>query len=119
MDGQAFGNNGIDSITLGQLKSLVGGGVGGGQNVKQKVHKKTYINDLHLSSPNPLPPIEQQSYFDFHYEDEDNLFEEMNEFYAFQEVEQLTENLRMWQQTGDFNGGTSVRSTTQPSCPPS
>jgi len=27
----------------------------------------------------------------------------MNEFYAFQEVEQLTENLRMWQQSGDFN----------------
>lgn len=37
MDGQAFGNNGIDSITLGQLKSLVGGG--GQNNVKQKVHK--------------------------------------------------------------------------------
>src|SRR5258706_16469592 len=36
----------------------------------------------------------------------------MNEFYAFQEVEQLTENLRMWQQTGDFNGGTSVHNPT-------
>jgi len=34
MDGQAFGSNGIDSITLGQLKSLVGGGQ---NNVKQKV----------------------------------------------------------------------------------
>ena len=44
MDGQAFGNNGIDSITLGQLKSLVGGGSGGGQNnVKQKVHLKKLI----------------------------------------------------------------------------
>jgi hypothetical protein len=33
----------------------------------------------------------------------------MNEFYAFQEVEQLTENLRMWQQPGgDFHGGASV-----------
>ena len=40
------------------------------------------------------------------------MFEEMNEFYAFQEVEQLTENLRMWQQTGDFNGGTSVHNPT-------
>jgi hypothetical protein len=29
----------------------------------------------------------------------------MNEFYAFQEVEQLTENLRVWQQSGDFDGG--------------
>jgi len=49
----------------------------------------------------------QQSYFDFHYEDEDNLFEEINEFYAFQEVEQLAENLRIWQQSSDFKGGAS------------
>jgi len=49
----------------------------------------------------------QQSYFDFHYEDEDNLFEEINEFYAFQEVEQLAENLRIWQQSSEFKGGAS------------
>ena len=48
MDGQAFGNNGIDSITLGQLKSLVGGGGGIGQNnVKQKVHKNHTNNPFH------------------------------------------------------------------------
>lgn len=56
-------------------------------------------------------PIGQQSFFDFHYEDEDNLFEEINEFYAFQEVEQLAENLRMWQQSGDFGGGRGGAST--------
>jgi len=94
----------------------------------QKEHESNHkpnnpspILDPQFPIPNSQPPIlnhpppEQQSYFDFHYEDEDNLFEEMNEFYAFQEVEQLTENLRMWQQS-DFNSGMSVRPfTTHPS----
>ena len=47
------------------------------------------------------------------------MFEEINEFYAFQEVEQLTENLRMWQQGGDFAGGDGGgASATWPSLDP-
>ncbi|PVF94747.1 hypothetical protein CPB86DRAFT_808407 [Serendipita vermifera] len=72
-DGQQYASSNLDSITLGQLRSAL-----------------------------PTPQKPKQTYYDFHYEDEDNLFEEINEFYAFIEVEQLAENLRVWQ--GSFDG---------------
>lgn len=55
------------------------------------------------TSPKTFSDRYQQTYFDFRYEDEDNLFEEINEFYAFIEADQLAENLRLWQ--GSFEGG--------------
>ncbi|KAG8808488.1 Factor arrest protein 11, partial [Serendipita sp. 399] len=64
----------LDSITLGQLRSAV--------NAPQKP---------------------KQTYYDYHYDDEDTLFEEINEFYAFVEADQLAENLRVWT-SGPFKG---------------
>jgi hypothetical protein len=49
--------------------------------------------------------FQQQQHYDFRYEDEDNVFEEINEFYAFVEADQLGENLRLWQ--GSFDRGSS------------
>jgi N1221-like protein len=46
---------------------------------------------------------QQQTYYDFDYNDEDTIFEEINEFYSFIEADQLAENLRMW--NGSFDGG--------------
>lgn len=66
----------LDSITLGQLKSMV----------------------------NNAPQKPKQTYYDFEYKDEDTIFEEINEFYSFIEADQLAENLRMWQDSfeGDW-----------------
>ncbi|CAE6478754.1 unnamed protein product [Rhizoctonia solani] len=63
----------MDSITLGQLKSMVG------TQVKQR-----------------------QQRFDFRYEDEDTVFNEIDEFFSYVEVPQYAENMRAWQ--GSFNG---------------
>ncbi|KZS97748.1 hypothetical protein SISNIDRAFT_423128 [Sistotremastrum niveocremeum HHB9708] len=63
----------LDSITLGQLKSIVG------------------------TSPKP-----KQSYYDFRYEDEDTMFNEIEEFYSYVEAPQIAENLKAW--NGSFEG---------------
>ncbi|CEL63764.1 Striatin-interacting protein 1 homolog OS=Danio rerio GN=strip1 PE=1 SV=1 [Rhizoctonia solani AG-1 IB] len=63
----------MDSITLGQLKSMVG------TQAKQR-----------------------QQRFDFRYEDEDTVFNEIDEFFSYVEVPQYAENMRAWQ--GSFNG---------------
>ncbi|KAF8743094.1 hypothetical protein RHS02_02614, partial [Rhizoctonia solani] len=63
----------MDSITLGQLKSMVG------TQTKQR-----------------------QQRFDFRYEDEDTVFNEIDEFFSYVEVPQYAENMRAWQ--GSFNG---------------
>ena len=58
----------LDSITLGQLKALVGS-----------------------------QPRARQSQFDFRYEDEDSVFHEIEEFYSYIETPQIKENIKAWQ----------------------
>ncbi|KAF5388442.1 hypothetical protein D9615_000144 [Tricholomella constricta] len=59
---------GLDSITLGQLKAMVG------------------------SVPKP-----KQSWFDFVYDDEDTVMNEIDEFYSYIEMPQVAENLKAWE----------------------
>ncbi|KAI0774182.1 N1221-domain-containing protein [Fomes fomentarius] len=65
---------GLDSITLGQLKAMVG------------------------SAPKP-----KQSYYDFRYDDEDHVLNEIEEFYSYVEMPQVAENLKAWE-GGSFHG---------------
>ncbi|KAG6832892.1 hypothetical protein H0H92_004776 [Tricholoma furcatifolium] len=60
--------SGLDSITLGQLRAMVG------------------------SAPRP-----KQSYFDFVYDDEDTVMNEIDEFYSYVEMPQVAENLKAWE----------------------
>ncbi|KAG8863814.1 Factor arrest protein 11 [Tulasnella sp. 330] len=62
-----------DSITLGQLKALM-----------------------------PSNPKPRQSIYDFRYEDEDTVSNEIEEFYSYVEMPQVGENWRAWQ--GSFEG---------------
>lgn len=64
----------LDSITLGQLKSMVG-----------------------------TQPKAKTSQYAMRYEDEDTVFNEIEEFYSYVEVPQVAENLKAWQ--GSFQGG--------------
>lgn len=64
----------LDSLTLGQLKQLVNG------------------------QPKPRP-----TQYAMRYEDEDAVFDEIEEFYSYAEIHQVAENLRAWQ--GSFHGG--------------
>ncbi|KAF8270983.1 N1221-domain-containing protein [Lactarius quietus] len=66
-------NNDQDSITLGQLKVLVN------------------------SAPKP-----KQCYYDFKYDDEDTVLNELEEFYSYVEMPQAAENLKAW--GGSFPG---------------
>ncbi|KAL4241945.1 N1221 and DUF3402 domain-containing protein [Abortiporus biennis] len=59
-----------DSITLGQLKAMVG------------------------SAPKP-----KQSYYDFRYDDEDTVLNEIEEFYSYVEMPQVAENLKAWDES--------------------
>ncbi|KAG6911746.1 hypothetical protein DXG01_007996 [Tephrocybe rancida] len=59
---------GLDSITLGQLKAMVG------------------------SVPKP-----KQSFYDFVYDDEDTVMNEIDEFYSYVEMPQVAENLKAWE----------------------
>lgn len=45
----------------------------------------------------------QQSYYDFRYEDEDTVMNEIEEFFSYVEAPQVEENLRAWE--GSFEGG--------------
>ncbi|EIN10791.1 hypothetical protein PUNSTDRAFT_119671 [Punctularia strigosozonata HHB-11173 SS5] len=72
-DGPNTQQIGLDSITLGQLKAMVG------------------------SAPKP-----KQSFYDFHYDDEDTVINEIEEFYAYVEMPQVAENMKAWE--GSFEG---------------
>ncbi|KAI0081683.1 N1221-domain-containing protein [Panus rudis PR-1116 ss-1] len=63
----------LDSLSLGQLKSMVG------------------------SAPKP-----KQSYYDFRYDDEDTVLNEIEEFYSYVEMPQVAENMKAWE--GSFPG---------------
>ncbi|KAH9981843.1 hypothetical protein BJV74DRAFT_853259 [Russula compacta] len=66
-------SNDLDSITLGQLKAMVN------------------------SVPKP-----KQCYYDFKYDDEDTVLNEIEEFYSYVEMPQAAENLKAWE--GSFQG---------------
>ncbi|KAH9853582.1 hypothetical protein C2E23DRAFT_777268 [Lenzites betulinus] len=73
---------GLDSITLGQLKAMVG------------------------SVPKP-----KQSFYDFQYNDEDTVLNEIEEFYSYVETPQVAENLKAWE--GSFPGEWTTSSFAQ------
>ncbi|CAK5262962.1 unnamed protein product [Mycena citricolor] len=64
---------GIDSISLGQLKQIVA-----------------------------TMPKERQWWYDYKYDDEDTVMNEIDEFYSYVEMPQVAENLRAWE--GSFSG---------------
>ncbi|KAI6097432.1 hypothetical protein EDD16DRAFT_1889586 [Pisolithus croceorrhizus] len=70
-----------DSITLGQLRAMVS------------------------SAPKP-----KQSFYDFRYENEDTVMNEIDEFYSYVEMPQVAENLKAWQ--GSFSGEWTSPETT-------
>jgi hypothetical protein len=72
---------GLDSITLGQLRAMVS------------------------SAPKP-----KQSFYDFRYDDEDTVMNEIDEFYSYVEMPQVAENLKAWQ--GSFPGDWTSPETT-------
>lgn len=45
----------------------------------------------------------QQSFYDFRYDDEDTVLNEIEEFYSYVEMPQVAENLKAWE--GSFSGG--------------
>jgi hypothetical protein len=53
-------------------------------------------------SRNTDPQI-QQSIYDFRYDDEDKVVNEIEEFYSYVEMPQVAENLKAWE--GSYNGG--------------
>ncbi|KAJ8523011.1 hypothetical protein ONZ45_g544 [Pleurotus djamor] len=65
--------SGLDSITLGQLRAMVGTG-----------------------------PKPKKTRYDFRYDDEDMVMNELDEFYSYVEMPQAGENLRAWE--GSFDG---------------
>ncbi|KAJ7283523.1 hypothetical protein C8J57DRAFT_1292804 [Mycena rebaudengoi] len=64
---------GIDSISLGQLKQLVAS-----------------------------MPKDKQWWYDYKYDDEDTVMNEIEEFYSYVEMPQVAENLKAWE--GSFSG---------------
>ncbi|KAG1892727.1 hypothetical protein F4604DRAFT_1701262 [Suillus subluteus] len=72
---------GLDSITLGQLKAMV------------------------TCAPKP-----KQSFYDFRYDDEDTVMNEIDEFYSYVEMPQVAENLKAWK--GSFPGEWTSTDTT-------
>ena len=48
----------------------------------------------------------QQCYYDFKYDDEDTVLNELEEFYSYVEMPQAAENLKAWR--GSFNGGAGL-----------
>ena len=48
--------------------------------------------------------MKQQCYYDFKYDDEDTVLNEIEEFYSYVEMPQAAENLKAWE--GSFQGGT-------------
>lgn len=58
-----------------------------------------YLVDLSV-----VDRVSQQSFYDFRYDDEDTVMNEIDEFYSYVEMPQVAENLKAWQ--GSFLGGT-------------
>ncbi|OJA15285.1 hypothetical protein AZE42_00929 [Rhizopogon vesiculosus] len=77
---------GLDSITLGQLKAMV------------------------TSVPKPKACLRSQSFYDFRYDDEDTVMNEIDEFYSYVEMPQVAENLKAWK--GSFPGEWTSPETT-------
>ena len=50
--------------------------------------------------------LAQQCYYDFKYDDEDTVLNEIEEFYSYVEMPQAAENLKAWE--GSFQGGVWV-----------
>jgi N1221-like protein len=50
--------------------------------------------------------VSQQSYYDFRYDDEDTVLNEMEEFYSYVEMPQVAENLKVWE--GSYPGGKQI-----------
>ena len=48
----------------------------------------------------------QQCYYDFKYDDEDTVLNELEEFYSYVEMPQAAENLKAW--GGSFHGGVGL-----------
>lgn len=89
---------GLDSITLGQLRAMVSSAPK--SKAGQRVSVCASVDD-HMCS--------QQSFYDFRYDDEDTVMNEIDEFYSYVEMPQVAENLKAWQ--GTFPGGVFVSST--------
>jgi hypothetical protein len=56
--------------------------------------------------PNPrrlLLTHQKPSFYDFRYDDEDKVLNEIEEFYSYVEMPQVAENLKAWE--GSFHGG--------------
>lgn len=64
---------------------------------------------VHTSAADPVC-LSQQSFYDFRYDDEDTVMNEIDEFYSYVEMPQVAENLKAWQ--GSFPGGTLLTSKT-------
>jgi hypothetical protein len=52
-----------------------------------------------------LSTCNQQSQYDFRYDDEDTVMNEIDEFYSYVEMPQVAENLKAWE--GSYSGGAS------------
>jgi hypothetical protein len=87
-------NLGLDSITLGQLRSMVSSAP------KPKVFAE------HATRTNLIHTAKQQATYDFRYDDEDTVLNEIDEFYSYVEMPQVAENLKAWE--GSFSGGTPI-----------
>jgi hypothetical protein len=86
--------NGLDSITLGQLKAMVGSAPKPKACPPCSDHNSYVFTDEFLS---------QQSFYDFRYDDEDTVLNEIEEFYSYVEMSQVAENLKVWD--GSYPGG--------------
>jgi N1221-like protein len=84
-------SNDLDSITLGQLKAMV--------NSAPKPKARTSP----LCIAYLVYDMTQQCYYDFKYDDEDTVLNEIEEFYSYVEMPQAAENLKAWE--GSFQGG--------------
>ena len=57
------------------------------------MHHRANVSTFHL----------QQVWYDFNYDDEDTVMNELDELYSYVEMPQVAENLRAWQ--GSFKDG--------------
>jgi hypothetical protein len=68
---------------------------------------RRHVHPLH---PTPITRhdtcLVQQCYYDFKYDDEDTVLNELEEFYSYVEMPQAAENLKAWE--GSFQGGLCV-----------
>lgn len=55
-----------------------------------------------------LSHVLKQSLFDFHYDDEDTVMNEIDEFYSYVEMSQVAENMKAWEDS--YHDGMHCRS---------